>query len=188
MSPGEPPHWTTYFATDDADDAVERIGGAGGTVVVPPMQVGAMGRMVIAIDPQGHPFGLWEAGEHTGVRVYDEPGSLVWNEVAAEDVDSEAKFYGSVFDYRFEEVEGAGGYLTFATGDRPLGGCGAAQPGMPVGWTTCFGVADTDAAVATVERSGGSVPMPAEDTPYGRVAVLRDPWGAAFSVMQVPPG
>lgn len=188
MSPDEPAHWTTYFAADDADDAVKRIDAAGGTVVVPPMQVGDMGRMVVALDPQGHAFGLWESGQHTGVEVYNEPGSLVWNEVAAPDPESAAQFYSSVFDYRFEEMEGSGGYRTFATGDQPLGGLGGVQPGMPVGWTVCFAVADTDASVAAVERRGGSTLMAAQDTPYGRVAVLQDPWGAAFSVMQVAEG
>ena len=28
--------------------------------------------------------------------------------------------------------------------------------------------------------------MAAEDTPFGRFAVVADPWGAAFSVMQEP--
>ena len=28
--------------------------------------------------------------------------------------------------------------------------------------------------------------MAAQDSPYGRFAVLEDPWGAAFSVMQEP--
>jgi predicted enzyme related to lactoylglutathione lyase len=30
--------------------------------------------------------------------------------------------------------------------------------------------------------------MPAMDTEFGRFAVVTDPWGAAFSVMQVPAG
>ena len=28
----------------------------------------------------------------------------------------------------------------------------------------------------------------AQDTPFGRFAVLEDPWGATFSVMQLPAG
>jgi predicted enzyme related to lactoylglutathione lyase len=30
--------------------------------------------------------------------------------------------------------------------------------------------------------------MPATDTEFGRFAVVGDPWGAPFSVMQAPPG
>ncbi len=186
MDPGQPVAWTTYFATDDSDATVGRIREAGGTVVMEPMEVGPFGRMTIALDPQGNAFGLWEAGQHTGYRIYNEPGSLVWNEAAVDDPEAARAFYGAVFGFRFDEVPGAGGYTTFATGDRPLGGLGGHQPGSPKGWTACFAVASTDEAVAKVEAAGGKVTMSPQDTEFGRFAVVEDPWGAPFSVMQTP--
>ena len=51
----------------------------------------------------------------------------------------------------------------------------------------CFAVDSTDDTVAAVEAAGGSVLMAAQDSPYGRFAVVGDPWGAAFSVMEVQP-
>ena len=184
MDPNDPPRWTTYFATDDAAGTAQRITDNGGRVVVEPMQVGPMGTMVIALDPQGNPFGLWQAGEHTGVQIYNEPGALVWNEATVEDPDAARAFYSAVFGFTFTEIEGAGGYTTFATGGGSLGGLGGRQPGAPTGWTTCFSVAATDDAVAAVTHAGGKVLMAAQDTPFGRFAVVQDPWGAAFSVMQ----
>ena len=77
MDPAQPAGWTTYFATEDADASVGQITGAGGTVVAPPMDVGPLGRMAIALDPEGNAFGLWQAGVHTGVNIFNEPGSLV---------------------------------------------------------------------------------------------------------------
>jgi uncharacterized protein len=186
QSADDPPRWTTYFAADDAAAVADRITGAGGTVLVPPMDVGPMGRMAIALDPQGNPFGLWQGGLNTGVQIYGEPGALVWNEAAVEDPEAARAFYGKVFDFTFTEVPGAGGYTTFATGDRPLGGLGGLAEGAPRGWSACFGVASTDAAVDAVVSGGGAVTMPAMDTEFGRFAVVADPWGAAFSVMQEP--
>lgn len=188
MDPADPPRWTTYFATDDADATAARITAAGGAVLVPPMDVGPMGRMAISQDPQGHPFGLWQAGQQTGVRIYNEPGSLVWNDAAVDDPAAARDFYGAVFDFGFEEIEGAGGYTTFARGGDPLGGLAGHQPGSPKGWTSCFAVDSTDAVVEAAEKSGAKVIMAAQDSPYGRFAVLADPWGAAFSVMQLPAG
>ncbi|WP_409331218.1 VOC family protein [Trujillonella humicola] len=187
MNGEDPPGWTVYFATDDAAATAGTIRDAGGTVVVEPMQVGPMGTMVIAADPAGHAFGLWQAGEHTGVRVVNEPGSLTWEEAAVEDVAAAQEFYSRVFGFRFDEIPDMGGYATFATGERPLGGLGPAQADLPTGWSACFAVSDTDDTVATVEARGGKVLMPAQDSPYGRFAVVADPWGAAFSVMQLPP-
>ena len=47
------------------------------------------GTMVIALDPQGNSFGLWQAAQHTGVRLHNEPGALAWNEAAVDDPDAE---------------------------------------------------------------------------------------------------
>ncbi len=186
MDPTDSPSWTTYFATGDAAAACDRIRRAGGTVVVEPMEIGPMGTMVIAADPQGNAFGLWQAGTHTGVQVYGEPGSLVWNDAAVDDPAAARDFYAAVFGFTYEEVPGTEGYTTFATADRPLGGLGGTSPGAPKGWATCFGVASTDDTVAAVEAAGGKVTMAPMDTEFGRFAVVTDPWGAAFTVMQEP--
>jgi uncharacterized protein len=46
-----------------------------------------------------------------------------------------------------------------------------------------FAVEDTDAALARIRDVGGSVVLPAEDTPYGRVAQASDPTGALFKLV-----
>jgi len=188
MGEGDSPAWTTYFATDDATAAADRIREAGGTVVVEPMEIGPLGTMVIALDPQGNAFGLWQSGEHTGVQRYNEPGALVWNEAAVGDPQAAQSFYTAVFGFRWEAMAGMESYAIFGTGGDPLGGLGAVQPGLPRGWTVCFAVSSTDGAVAAVEGGGGTVLHPAEDTEFGRFAVLEDPWGAAFSIMEVSGG
>jgi predicted enzyme related to lactoylglutathione lyase len=188
QDPDDPPRWTTYFAAQDADAAAARITDAGGTVLVPPMDVGPMGRMVIALDPQHNPFGLWQAGQHTGVKIYGEPGSLQWNDAAVDDADAGRAFYASVFGWHYDEIPDTGGYTTFALDDRPLGGLGGSQDGVPQGWATCFCVASADATVEIATAGGGAVTLAPTDTPFGRIGQLTDPWGAAFSVMQQLPG
>lgn len=182
------PGWTTYFADDDVRATADRIRDAGGTVVVEPMDVGPLGSMVIACDPRGNGFGVWQAGQHTGARVYNEPGALVWNEAATDDPASAREFYSTVFGFSFDEVPGAEDYTTFATGEKPLGGLGRLEPGSPKGWTVCFAVESVDDTVAQVEAAGGTVTSAPKDTEYGRFAVLEDPWGAPFSVMEAPAG
>src|SRR5688572_26461211 len=78
---GELPVWTTYVATDDADDSAERVRANGGTVMVEPMDVGALGRMAVFVDPGGAVFGVWQAGEHRGADKVNAPGALVWNDL-----------------------------------------------------------------------------------------------------------
>ena len=183
MDPAHPSTWTTYFATDDADATAAAITGAGGTVVAPPMDVGPLGRMLVAVDPQGQVFGAWQAGVHTGVQVYNQPGALTWTEQAAADQAASREFYGAVFGFTFVEVPDSGGYVTFdvePSGAQPLGWIAAHQPGQPQGWLTYFTVSSMDDALQTVQQAGGAVLTPPMDTPYGRLAVVADPWGAAF--------
>lgn len=185
MGEDDQPSWTTYFATDDAAATATRIREAGGTVLVEPMEVGPSGTFAIALDPQGSAFGLWQAAEHTGAQLVNEPGALVWNEAAVADPDAAQAFYTAVFGFAWDPVQGMAPYATFRTDDRPLGGLGRTEPGLPTGWAVCFAVSSTDETVAAVEAQGGKVLHPAEDTEFGRFAVVEDPWGAAFSVMQI---
>jgi predicted enzyme related to lactoylglutathione lyase len=55
---GAPSHWLVYFGIDDIDAAAERIGGSGGTVIVPTMDVPG-GQILVAQDAQGAAFGLF---------------------------------------------------------------------------------------------------------------------------------
>jgi predicted enzyme related to lactoylglutathione lyase len=183
IDPNAPPSWTTYLASDDTDATVTRVTDAGGTILAPAMDVGPLGRMAIAADPAGHAFGIWQAGQHIGVRVYNEPGALVWNELSADEPDAVQPFYTTVFGLAFAASENLPGYTTIMLDGRPVGGMIARQPGMAAGWGACFTVRSADEAVTLVERNGGTTTMPAQDAPFGRFASFTDPWGAVFAVL-----
>lgn len=55
--------------------------------------------------------------------------------------------------------------------------------GVPAHWSVYFGVDDADARLAKVVELGGTVVVPAEDTPYGRLATAADPNGAQFKLV-----
>jgi uncharacterized protein len=182
QDPSGPNGWTLYMASADADAVAERVAGAGGTVVAGPFDVGPTGRMLIAVDPGGASFGVWQAGLHHGAAVYNQPGALVWEDLGTPDPEAGRRFYGSVFGWQFTDMDGMTGYATFATGGDPLGGFGTPEA---TGAQVCFGCRDTDALVATATEGGGRVLAGPEDTPFGRYATLADPWGATFTVMSV---
>jgi predicted enzyme related to lactoylglutathione lyase len=54
-----PPHWLPYFTVHDVDGADAAIVDAGGTVIVPVMPAGE-GRILVAMDPQGAAFAVFE--------------------------------------------------------------------------------------------------------------------------------
>lgn len=56
--PGEPPSWLAYFAVEDLDRDVGRVGRLGGRVLAGPIDMGPA-RFVVAQDPQGAVFALY---------------------------------------------------------------------------------------------------------------------------------
>ncbi|MDQ2754168.1 MAG: hypothetical protein M3R71_01315 [Actinomycetota bacterium] len=53
-------------------------------------------------------------------------------------------------------------------------------------WSIYFGTENTDASLVKVTELGGSIVLPAEDTPYGRLAEVADPTGAHFKLVAGP--
>jgi predicted enzyme related to lactoylglutathione lyase len=90
------------------------------------------------------------------------------------------------------EAAETGDYEIFTIdGERPLGGIGGmmgAPPGTPSHWLAYFTVGDIDASVEAVGDGGGTVLMSPEDTPFGRIGVVRDLFGAPFGLHSGPAG
>jgi predicted enzyme related to lactoylglutathione lyase len=188
MQPGLPSAWTLYLASDDVDGTAKQITDAGGTMMLPPGDVGPIGRLCVAADPTGAVFGGWQAGEHLGAELHSEPGGLTWEDLRTPDPDTARAFYTAVFGYETHALEMAGpDYTTFhLPGDEaPLGGIGGmfGSDGPPH-WLVYFGVADTDAALEKALGAGGNVPGPPIQSPYGKMGTITDPFGATFMVVE----
>lgn len=183
-----PPHvWTTYLSSDDADATTRRISAAHGTVMVPPMDVGTLGRMAVATDPTGAVFGVWEHKDFFGATVVNEPGALTWNECNTRDAEAASTFYGAAFDLTSSPSDVAPGYYILSAGGKPVAGLqditSTFPDEVPAHWKTWFAVDDVDSTRDAHIKAGGSVIVPPTDMPIGRMASLQDPWGAVFCVI-----
>jgi predicted enzyme related to lactoylglutathione lyase len=184
---GAPISWNLYFATDDIEGLVARVPQLGGQVLQPVMAISTTGRMAIAADPAGAVFCLWQGGDLVGAEITSDPGSLVWEDLRSSAPDVAREFYLGLFSYKYDPVEMASAdYQTFThpMEQFPLGGMGGFMGGPgPDRWEITFAVTSTDDAVAATTAAGGSVLLPAFDSPFGRLAGLADPFGAAFNVI-----
>lgn len=190
MPPGSeyPSAWTVYFGTRDVDVSAARVRELGGQVMVGPMDVMQEGRMLVAADPSGAVFGLWQPGAHHGAQRIDEVGAMCWREVNVRDLAVARGFYTGLLELEARPMPAPGmTYETLHAGDTTVGGMlqmDASWPAeIPPHWMTYFAVDDVDAAAARVTNGGGKVFQPPFDTPYGRMSVVADPWGAVFSIM-----
>ncbi|MDQ1520864.1 MAG: uncharacterized protein QOI55_1937 [Actinomycetota bacterium] len=183
---GIPPHWNTYVAVDDVDAVAGRVPEAGGTVVMPPMDVMDAGRMLVMQDPTGAMICAWQAKNNIGSQVVNEPGAFTWSELSTSDVDKAAAFYNKVFGWEPQKFPEMNDYTVFNNEGTGIGGAMQSPvEGMPSYWLVYFDVADTDATVQKARESGGTVMVEPTDIPtVGRFAVLTDPQGAAFAVIK----
>jgi uncharacterized protein len=186
-----PPHvWTTYLSSDDADGSAKRITDAGGTVMVPPMDVGTEGRMMIAVDPTGAVFGVWGHRDFYGAQLVNEPGTLTWNECNTRDVPAASAFYEAAFGITTAPMEGMEGYYAINVGDKNVGGMqditGRMPDDVPAHWMTWFAVDDVDSTADAAVKAGATIVVPPTDMGgMLRMAGIQDPWGAVFCVMKM---
>src|SRR5262245_64470153 len=92
---GAPPMWNTYLAADSVDDATAKVGQAGGTVAMAPFDVMDAGRMSFVMDPGGAAVALWQANQHIGATLVNEPGAVTWHELITDNPDA-VPFYEQV--------------------------------------------------------------------------------------------
>ncbi|MEU8566909.1 VOC family protein [Streptomyces pathocidini] len=184
-----PVAWTPYMASDDAGGAAEQIRACGGTVGVGPLDAEEAGRLVIASDPTGAVFGVWQGGDHGGADAGGEPGTPVWNELMTQDSSMVGKFYQAVFGYEPEEqVPADPDRLTLLLDGRPVAAIHGVGDALPRDrgphWLTYFEVADPDAAARQVTELGGRIVQPPRDDAAGRLAHVADPEGALFALVR----
>lgn len=192
---GIPPAWTVYLNVIDADATVASTVAAGGQIYVPQMDVKGdgqfAGRMAIIADPSGAPLGIWEAHDHKGSGVKDEPGSMCWAELLSADPKAAKVFLESVFGFDWSSMPDVDmEYYVASLGGAQVAGLMGKPDQMPAEMPSCwmvyFAVEDCDATAAQALALGATMLQPEPfDTPHGRMALLEDPQGAMFSVISM---
>lgn len=188
---GAPPVWNTYVAVADVDETSKKVEAAGGTVMMPAMDVMDAGRMAIYADPTGAVISVWQAGNHKGADVSNETNTWSWNELMTRDVDAATAFYADVFGWTYEGMEMPFGTYHVVEGGEEggRGGLMAMPPGVPDmvpnHWAVYFMVDDADATTERVRELGGQLVQGPDDVPgVGRIATVHDPMGGSFMVRQ----
>jgi len=187
---GSPDGWNTYLAVADVKESVEAASDAGATVHLQPMQVMDLGSMAMIADPGGAAIGMWQPGTHKGFGVLAELGAPAWFELHSRDYDTVLGFYRDVFGWKTTVMSDSPGFrYTTLDGDGPdplagvMDGAGFLPDKAPSRWEIYFLVADTDAAVTRVVELGGTVTETPQDSPFGRMATVTDPTGAALKLI-----
>src|SRR5206468_5074374 len=107
-----------------------------------------------------------------------------WPELHTPDRAAAKAFSGEVFGWEGADEEAGGHpYTVFSVGGRPVAGAGG-EADTPH-WLTWLGVADADAAVERATQLGGTLSWgPGDIEGVGRTAIVHDPQGAQFGLLQ----
>ena len=182
---GMPDLWSVYLASDDTAATVGAAQQHGGQVYVDTMPIPEVGVMAVIGDPGGAGIGVWQAAPFAGFTVLGEPGTPAWFELHTRAYDASVAFYRDVFGWETHVMgdDPTFRYTTLGAGDAAAAGImdGSGWPeDAPMQWHVYFAVEDCAAACRRVEELGGTVVNQPEDTPYGVLAGVKDPMGAAF--------
>lgn len=190
MPGGEaPPMWSLYLKTSDVNATAARMEAGGAKILVAPMEVPGSGHMLYAFDPTGAAVGFWQPGNHTGAQLFGEAGALSWAEVNTRDAAAADAFYQALFGYEQEQIGDGTGFdykIYKIDGNAACGRMKMSEEWpaeIPPHWMVYFGVDDADAAVQRITDAGGALRHGPFDSAYGRIAVVADPHGAVFSVV-----
>ena len=186
---GVQPQWLSYISVESVNQSAERAKALGGAVLMEPFDVLDVGRVAMVQDPTGAVVALWEPRRHAGAELVGEPNTTCWNELATTDTRRASAFYTSLLDWTAEpQATGTAGYILFTHGGAPRGGMTAIAPEwgpVPSAWLVYFAVSDCEGQTALVQSLGGAVRLPPRSAAgVGRFAVLVDPQGAVFAVIQ----
>lgn len=189
MPPSEPVMpWTGYFAVTDLDAAVARITPNGGSVIVGATEAPGHGRFAHGTDPAGAHFGLWEAGPFPGFQIWGEPGCMGWLELLTAEGKSSAEFYAALLECTAEPMESeamAESYWTLQVEGQPRAGIFEVADVSKPFWRPYFLVGNVDEATAAAQASGAQSVNPPTDTPFGRMATLKDPNGIEIQLSSI---
>ena len=194
QSPDAPTAWSLYIGTDALEDLVKRVQEVGGTVIVPPMDVGDQGRMVVFQDPVGAFISAWQSNTMSGFQS-NAANTFGWAELNARGLEKAIPFYETIFGWthRTSEIgEGQPPYTEFLIGEESIAGGMEMNPNVPAEvpsyWMVYFNVDDVDDSFRRATEAGAQEMVAPQDAPGLRFAIVSDPQGAMFGLLRMAAG
>lgn len=119
-----------------------------------------------------------------------DPGTICWRELRTKDLPAAMEFYSKLFGWDLPQTKVSPmDYKEIVHEGVAYGGMmpmeGDDWGGAPSHWATYVAVASTDETVGKITENGGSIRVPPFDAPgVGRMAMVADPSGADFAIIQ----
>ncbi len=186
------PAWLSFIAVKDVDAAESIALQHGAKVLFEPHSIPDRGREAVFADPQGAIFAILASSSGDPTDVLAAPGEWIWISLNTSDPETNAAFYQTLFDYEVFELPASEGaqHLLLASDNYARASVNtlpANRPNAHPHWLNYIRVEDTVKMTAKVVALGGRVLVePRIDRHGGKVAVVADPFGAPFGLLEWP--
>ena len=192
VPPAEPkrPAWLAFVSVRDVDAAQRNALEHGAKVISGPKTYPHRGRQAVLADPEGAVFAILASGSGDPPDFLVAPGEWIWSSLHAQDPDKDAAFYQALFGYDVFDVPSDDGldHVILSTDDYARASINALPSHSSrrhSHWLNFVRVVDTVAMAAKAVALGGRVLVePHIDRHGGKVAVVADPTGAPFGLME----
>jgi predicted enzyme related to lactoylglutathione lyase len=188
------PAWLTFLAVRDVDAAQQGALQHGGKVLSKAHYYPQRGRQAVLADPDGAVFAVLAAEGGDPADYLAAPGEWIWSSLLVADPKQETAFYKSLFGYDVYDLASEGGsesdaqHYILSSDDYARAGLN----GLPADsmrrhphWLNFVRVTDAaDTARKAVALGGRVLVEPRIDRHGGHLAVVADPSGAPFGVME----
>jgi predicted enzyme related to lactoylglutathione lyase len=184
--------WLTFLAVADVDAARKSAVERGAKVLMEPRDVPDRGREAVLADPQGAVFALLSSTSGDPPDELPGIGEWIWSALITADPDAGAAFYQALCGYEVFESPPEEAAPHFLLASEGLARASAntlpsKKPGVRPHWLGFVRVEDAVASAAQAVLLGGRVLVePRPDRHGGKVAVVADPLGAPFGLLEWP--
>jgi hypothetical protein len=184
------PAWLSFFAVADVDAAKKVALQNGAKVLFEPHNIPDRGRQAVLADPQGAVFAVLASTSGDPPDALAAPGEWIWISLITSDPEKAAAFYQAVFDYEVFELPASetAQHLLLASENyarASVNSLPANRPNIHPHWLNYVRVKDTVKMTAKVVSLGGRVLVePRIDRHGGKIAVVADPFGAPFGLLE----
>ncbi len=194
MPPGakRQPAWLSFFSVGDVKAARDVALENGAKVLFGPRNLPLRGEEAVLSDPQGAVFAVLKSSSGDPQDFLATPGEWIWCSLITKDPDTGAAFYQKLFDYEVFELPAkpgsqhlllsSGGYARASVNSLPVN-----RPEAFPHWLNFIRVVDAVKVAEKAVSLGGRVLVePHIDRQGGKIAVIADPQGAVFGLLEWP--
>ena len=191
--PSVEPHqsaWLTFMACADIEAAQRVAVEHGAKVLTDAKSYPQRGKQIVLSDPEGAVFAVLASSSGDSPDYLPVVGEWIWSSLHAKDAGNEAAFYQELFGFDVFEAPSADGaeHLILSSDNyarASANGHASESSRKHAHWLNFVRVENAAQTAAKVTAMGGHVLVgPRVDRHGGMLAVMSDPAGASFGVME----